>query len=59
MKTFVSKFTGDESGATAIEYGLVAALIAVFIISGLTMISGNMNAVLTRLANLFTAAAVD
>lgn len=59
MKTFISDFVGDESGATAIEYGLVAALIAVFVISGLTLVSSNMNAVLTRLANLFTAAAVD
>ena len=29
MTKFVSKFMSDESGATAIEYGLIAALIAV------------------------------
>ena len=32
MQNFVSRFVKDESGATAIEYGLIAALIAVGII---------------------------
>lgn len=32
MTKFVSRFVKDESGATAIEYGLIAALIAVVII---------------------------
>ena len=36
MTKFVSKFMSDESGATAIEYGLIAALIAVVIISAVT-----------------------
>ena len=36
MSKFVSKFMSDESGATAIEYGLIAALIAVVIISAVT-----------------------
>ena len=36
MIKFISKFAKDESGATAIEYGLIAALIAVVIISALT-----------------------
>ena len=34
MKTLVNRFIEDESGATAIEYGLIAALIAVAIIAG-------------------------
>jgi pilus assembly protein Flp/PilA len=38
MKNFVAKFVADESGATAIEYGLIAALIAVAMISGATAI---------------------
>ena len=33
MKTLFNRFTKDESGATAIEYGLIAALIAVGIIA--------------------------
>ena len=36
MSKFVTKFLNDESGATAIEYGLIAALIAVVIITAVT-----------------------
>ena len=35
MKTLMTRFASDESGATAIEYGLIAALIAVGIIAAL------------------------
>lgn len=47
MTKFITKFAKDESGATAIEYGLIAALIAVVII-------GAVGAVGTRLMGLFT-----
>jgi len=51
MTKFISKFVQDESGATAIEYGLIAALIAVVIISAVTTlgttISGKFAAVTT------------
>ena len=36
MKNFAARFINDESGATAIEYGLIAALIAVAIIGAVT-----------------------
>lgn len=36
-------FMKDESGATAIEYGLIAALISVAIISGATVIGTTLN----------------
>ncbi len=36
MTKFVSRFMNDESGATAIEYGLIASLIAVAIIVAVT-----------------------
>lgn len=36
MTNFLSTFAKDESGATAIEYGLIAALIAVVIITAVT-----------------------
>lgn len=36
MKNLVSRFMKDESGATAIEYGLIATLIGVAIIAGAT-----------------------
>jgi pilus assembly protein Flp/PilA len=50
MKSLVSRFLKDESGATAIEYGLIAALIAVVIIGVLTTIGGNLNARLGQVA---------
>lgn len=36
MSKFVSRFVADESGATAIEYGLIAALVAVALVTALT-----------------------
>jgi pilus assembly protein Flp/PilA len=36
MSKFVSRFMNDESGATAIEYGLIVALIAVVIITAVS-----------------------
>ena len=44
MKNLVTRFVKDESGATAIEYGLIAALISVVIITVLTNIGSNLNA---------------
>ena len=38
MQNLVNRFIKDESGATAIEYGLIAALIAVALIVGATAI---------------------
>jgi pilus assembly protein Flp/PilA len=42
MSKFVTRFLKDESGATAIEYGLIAALIAVVIIAGATTLGKNL-----------------
>jgi pilus assembly protein Flp/PilA len=41
--SFLSRFLRNESGATAIEYGLIAALISVVIVGALTTIGGNLN----------------
>ena len=38
----LSRFAKDESGATAIEYGLIAGLIAVVIITALNTVGGNL-----------------
>ena len=43
MTNFVTRFLKDESGATAIEYGLIAALIAVVIITAVTTVGSNLN----------------
>ena len=50
MTNLISRFIRDESGATAIEYGLIAALIAVVIITGLTTVGTNLNAKFTTIA---------
>ena len=42
MKTLFSRFANDESGATAIEYGLIAALISVVIIGAVTLVGTNL-----------------
>ena len=40
---FIKQFARDEEGVTAIEYGLIAALIAVVIIAAVTLIGTNLN----------------
>ena len=46
----ISRFFRDESGATAIEYGLIAALIAVVIITGVTAVGTSLQATFTTLS---------
>ncbi len=41
----VKRFINDEEGVTAIEYGLIAALIAVVIIAIVTLVGTNLNKV--------------
>lgn len=50
MTNLFSRFLKDESGATAIEYGLIAGLIAVAIITGATSLGGSLNNMFTNLS---------
>ena len=43
MKTMFARFAKDESGATAIEYGLIASLIAVALIAGASALGTSLN----------------
>jgi pilus assembly protein Flp/PilA len=43
-------FFKDEEGVTAIEYGLIAALIAVAIIAGAALLGGELNTLFTNIA---------
>jgi pilus assembly protein Flp/PilA len=45
----VARFVNDESGATAIEYGLIAALIAVGIILAATTLGGSLSTLFTNI----------
>jgi len=51
----INRFVNDESGATAVEYGLLIALIAVVIITAVTTLGTNLsakfNSVATSVAN--------
>ena len=49
MSKFIARFLKDESGATAIEYGLIVALIAVVIIGAVTAIGGTLNTTFTTI----------
>ena len=51
MTKFVKSFLSNESGATAIEYGLIAALISVVIIGVLTTIGGDLLTRFTAIAD--------
>lgn len=50
MSRFVMRFLNDESGATAIEYGLIAALIAVVIIGAVTTVGTDLIGTFTTVA---------
>jgi pilus assembly protein Flp/PilA len=50
----LKKFINDESGATAIEYGLIAGLIAVVIITAVTAVGTGLNAKFTSISNSLT-----
>ncbi|MDF2445898.1 MAG: flp/Fap pilin component family protein [Moraxellaceae bacterium] len=56
LKLATQKFIRDEDGVTAIEYGLIAALIAVVIISVLILVGTDLKAVFQAIANALDAA---
>ncbi|QKC83469.1 Flp family type IVb pilin [Mesorhizobium sp. NZP2077] len=49
MQKAISRYIRDESGATAIEYGLIAALIALAIITGAGALGNSINAKFTTI----------
>jgi pilus assembly protein Flp/PilA len=50
MSTLFNKFMRDEAGATAIEYGLIAALISVVIIAALQLVGTNLIATFNEIS---------
>jgi pilus assembly protein Flp/PilA len=50
MTKTITRFLRDESGATAIEYGLIAALIAVVIIGAVQLVGSNLNTTFSTVA---------
>jgi pilus assembly protein Flp/PilA len=51
MKTMMKRFVKDESGATAIEYGLLATLIAVALIAAAGTVGTNISLMFNKVAN--------
>lgn len=45
---------GNEKGASAVEYGLLVALIAVVIIAAVTLLGGNLNEIFNDIADAIT-----
>ncbi|AGS20080.1 Flp/Fap pilin component protein [Rhizobium etli] len=57
MTKLFSRFLKDESGATAIEYGLIAALISVALIAGATSLGGKIGDTFNNLSDRMDDAA--
>jgi pilus assembly protein Flp/PilA len=51
MPQLLRRFIRDETGATAIEYGMIAALIAVAIIASLRLVGGRLGTKFTAISN--------
>jgi len=51
MTKIFARFAKDESGATAIEYGLIAALIGLAIVTGATILGGELSSLFERIGN--------
>lgn len=56
MKEQIVRFLKDEDGATAIEYGLIAGLIAIAIIAALTALGTDLSDLFGRISEKVTAA---
>ena len=56
MRGFLGNLLRDESGATAIEYGLIAALISVVIIGAVTLVGSNLSGTFNTIASNLSAA---
>lgn len=54
MKTILKRFVRDEDGAAAIEYGLIAALVSVVLITGATLLGTNLSDMFSGIAGLLT-----
>ncbi|MBV0893418.1 Flp family type IVb pilin [Paracoccus sp. Z118] len=54
MKNLFSRFSKNESGATAIEYGLIAALVAVVVVGALMLMGPQLEATFGEITNALT-----
>lgn len=59
MSKIFARFAKDESGATAIEYGLIAALIALAIVAGAGALGDSLNTMFTNISTSLDDAPTD
>lgn len=57
--TFLKSLLRDESGATAIEYGLIAGLVSVAAIGALTLLGGSLTGIFGTVSTRLDAAAAS
>jgi pilus assembly protein Flp/PilA len=55
MKILMKRFANDATGATAIEYGLIAALVSVVIITVLTTVGTNLNKTFSKVSSALSS----
>jgi pilus assembly protein Flp/PilA len=58
LQTFVADRKNDDKGATAVEYGLMVALIAVAIVATVVILGTRLNAVFTTVVNALPGGAI-
>ena len=51
MRNFITRSAKDESGATAIEYGLIAALMAVAVIAAISILGPELESAFTKIGD--------
>ena len=56
MYKFVNDFANDDSGATAIEYGLIAALVSVAAVTALTNVGASLDGMFSTVSSTLDAA---
>ena len=56
MRKFVAGFVRDESGATAIEYGLITALLSPIVVAAMLLIGPELNTTFTTFGNVLATA---
>ncbi len=58
VRTYILSLLRDDSGANAVEYGLIMALVAVFIIAGVLAMSGALGAMFNAMAQCLNDATI-
>jgi len=59
MKSLINRFVKDESGATAIEYGLIAGLLSIVIIGALQLTGTSLSQIFTTIQTSLATGATD